>query len=334
MLDPHPRREVGATLPIGYLTATQMGRRAMTWWVTFAATTFWAAPSGLAQSPEPARLVYLSPAAEGCPSEAQLVDAVAARLGYDPFKAEARRTVRTAVLGPPGWAARIELYDARGLPIGLKELDRAETCAQLLEPMALAIALALDPLQLGPPPPPPAPAPKEAVALPTEGFGTFAVAAAPLLAVGALPEVGPGGRLELALSGERFGLGLEGRYLAPTSQTVEGGEVTASILAAALSGCVSFGSASACGLFALGALRAQSERLLDERKASGLYASVGVRGRYLFPVSPIFAVGLTADLGVTLTRVELVDSKSGEEFWTTPPVHGILGLEARFSFPD
>lgn len=291
---------------------------------------------GPVQAAELSQLLYHPALGADCPDEGQLVDAIAARLGYDPFRAEAPRRLEVTIEAQAaGYGARIELADAQGASLGRRELLPLPRCAELLEPLALAIALALDPLQLGPPAPiQPTPSPSpEVVELPTEDLGRFYLSLAPLLAVAALPTVGPGGRVELGMESERWGLGLEGRFLAPSSQAVEGGEITAFIMAAALSGCAQFGAAGACLVGTFGALRASSDRLLDERKASSAYATLGLRGRYLIEVAPPLSLGLTADVAATLTRIELVDSRTGAEFWATPVVQGILGVEARLSFP-
>lgn len=290
----------------------------------------------LAEAGELSRLIYRPAPHADCPDQGQLIDAIGARLGYDPFRAEAPRSLEVTIEPKDGgFGARVELEDAEGHPSDLRELEPQPRCAELLDPLALAIAVALDPLQLGPPtpsrpPPPPAP---EALELPTESLGRFYLSAAPLLAVAALPTPVPGGRIELGMEGERWGLGLEGRFLAPASQAIEDGEITTFILAAALSGCAHWGAAGACVVGTFGALRASSDRPLDEHKASGPYATLGARARYLFELAPPLSVGLTAEVAATLTRIELVDARTGAEFWSTPWVHGIFGIEARFDFP-
>lgn len=288
------------------------------------------------QAAELSQLEYHPPSGAECPERGQLVDAIAARLGYDPFRGEAPRRLEIAIEAQAdGYRARIDLKDAQGTELGRRELEPLPRCADLLEPLALAIALALDPLQLGPPAPirPDPPPSPEAVELPTQDLGQFYLSAAPLLAVAALPTVGPGGRVELGMEGELWGVGLEGRFLAPSSQAIEGGEITAFIMAAALSGCAHLGAAAGCLVGSFGALRASSDRLLDERKASSAYGTLGLRGRYGVEVAPPLSLGLTAEVATTLTRIELVDSRTGAEFWTTPLVQGIFGIEARLSFP-
>jgi hypothetical protein len=285
-----------------------------------------------ADRPLDTRLIYVVPSiAQGCPREGALIDAVAARLGRDPFKAYAQRTLRVVIVPGDLYGARIELSDANGAALGEKEIPSAPSCEALKEPLALAIALALDPLQLVPPPEPePPPSPLAPPPEPTAGLFPYFSGGA-LVAIGTLPAATPGGRLEGGIAGDRWSAGLEGRFEAPASKAVEGGEVSAYLLAAGLSGCFRYEQLEGCLVGVAGSLRAQSEGLVSDQSASAAYATVGARARYVVVISPLVSIALAADLAAVTTRIEVVDSRTGAEYWATPIVHGILALEGRFT---
>ncbi|HEY3448467.1 MAG TPA: hypothetical protein VGK67_19080 [Myxococcales bacterium] len=103
------------------------------------------------------RLLYSrAPEALGCPDEAALRRAVAARVGRDPFGEPAQLVLRASV-GPArtGLTARVEAATSSGEPRGSRVLDsRGRGCAELASAMELAISIAIDPLCLAKPPPP------------------------------------------------------------------------------------------------------------------------------------------------------------------------------------
>lgn len=100
-----------------------------------------------------ARLVYeVQPSAGVCPDEGTLSNLVAGRLGYVPFRGDARQTVRV-VIDRTGdrLRARMELLDQAQKVRGKRELTgRAEDCDGLVAAVAAAIGLALDPLRIAP----------------------------------------------------------------------------------------------------------------------------------------------------------------------------------------
>lgn len=119
-----------------------------------------------AQGPHEARLEYTRGAgAEHCPDEASLRSAVAARLGYDPFREGAPRLIAAAITrAGRGLRAKIQLIDAAGEVTGARELASSQNdCSELVGAVTLAISIAVDPqseLRPAPPAPPP-PAPEE-----------------------------------------------------------------------------------------------------------------------------------------------------------------------------
>ncbi|HKY39114.1 MAG TPA: hypothetical protein VJN18_24415 [Polyangiaceae bacterium] len=152
-----------------------MGRRLVALTVLFASQG-WARAG---QAEEAARLVYVRGAgADECPDEEKLRDWVAARLGYDPFKAQASNVViarletRDAQL-----RGTVEMIDAQGKSAGRRELSSAGAgCEAVARAMALSISLAIDPERANEPRPQP---------------GTPESAAAPVEATPSEPQAPP-----------------------------------------------------------------------------------------------------------------------------------------------
>ncbi|MGQ0506916.1 MAG: hypothetical protein ACT4TC_16520 [Myxococcaceae bacterium] len=193
--------------------------------------------------------------AEGCPDEQHLKDAVAARLGYDPFAEWGDRTVQAKVESKNGVerVGTVHMLASDGKVLGsLKRSSKATDCSELAAAMELAITIAIDPLVLSrpepPPPPPPPPAKPEVEArpppppnlgevrtveaeapppVPTRRIPTeISVLAGPIVFTGA-PRIGVGLNLGLELKWEQFSLGLEGRADLPAGTDVgRGGAVT------------------------------------------------------------------------------------------------------------
>ncbi|HLM76360.1 MAG TPA: hypothetical protein VK459_26825, partial [Polyangiaceae bacterium] len=104
--------------------------------------------SARAATPREARLEYSrGPGAEHCPDEETLRSAVSTRLGYDPFRADAPRTI-TAAIARAGRSlnAVVKLLDASGNVTGKRDLTSTQNdCSELVGAMTLAISIAIDP---------------------------------------------------------------------------------------------------------------------------------------------------------------------------------------------
>src|SRR6185503_7935336 len=89
--------------------------------------------------------------AEACPAEPTVRQAVAARLGYDPFFAAADKTIVARIIrNREELRATVELVDDRGMVRGVREFKApADQCDELVETMALAISIAIDPTNPG-----------------------------------------------------------------------------------------------------------------------------------------------------------------------------------------
>src|SRR5204862_4286698 len=110
-------------------------------------------------------LIY-NPGADttGCPDEQTLRNAVSARLGYDPFRPDAERTLQVDIVVDRrherrGLRAHVELRDAAGNSAGSRDIgSQRSDCGELASALTLAISIAIDPMILTRPTPP-APAP-------------------------------------------------------------------------------------------------------------------------------------------------------------------------------
>jgi len=94
------------------------------------------------------RLTYArGSGAEACPDETAVRQAVAARLGYDPFFPSAEKTIVARIVRTKDeLRATVELVDEHGLMRGVRELKAsAGQCGELVATMALAISIAIDP---------------------------------------------------------------------------------------------------------------------------------------------------------------------------------------------
>ena len=118
-------------------------------------TAFLAGLPSAAAAPT-ARLTYVrGPDTDACATEEDLRRAVAARLGYDPFRPFADVTVSVEVRHvPKGYEARVLLVDRDSVTRGERKIESG-TCPDLTATVALSISVALDPLSLTRKPPPP-----------------------------------------------------------------------------------------------------------------------------------------------------------------------------------
>lgn len=104
--------------------------------------------SGRAHAAEAARLVYgRTVEAQACPDESALREAVARRLGYDPFVTYSALTLVVEIRGDEsGLSARVYRVDSGNVAGGVRQLSSPSLdCKELSSAVALAISIALDP---------------------------------------------------------------------------------------------------------------------------------------------------------------------------------------------
>lgn len=295
------------------------------------------------------RLLYSrGEATHGCPEETTLRESAAARLGYDPFRADAPGAV-SAVLtrGPHGLRAVVELRDPSGQVTGSRLLTTARNdCQELASAMVLAICIAVDPFVLtrpapasSPPPAPPASPPSPCPACPVcppppRSPVRFRVGAGLQVGVGAVPSLASlGVTAQVELRYRAFSLGIEGRVdpRVGSASAPTGGGVGATLIAAALVPCARWRFLGFCALLELGALQGTGVDIASTYLGTTLYAAAGIRLAGTIPLRSWLALELHLDGLTPLTYTTL--SLDGGEVWATPPVSGALGVNLQVLFP-
>jgi hypothetical protein len=309
------------------------------------------------------RLVYVrGPGADQCPEPEALRAAVAARLGYEPFRDDAMVTV-SATLSRRDSVTRavIELRDGTGEVTGRREISSKESdCSELAAAAALAISIAVDPKSASrptsppvagtppsvsdplpslpangakalPPPdtPPRRPAPDAVRSVRILGraglgvLGAFGAAPAPALGFSFF-----GGARRGALS-----VDLEGRGDLPAGEAIAASTtLTAKLFLGTLAPCFHLRALLGCGLVAGGALIGSSDRATaPTRMGATPFVALGGRAGVEKGLVAGLAGRLTVDLLGTVTRITLDVRGSGS--WRTPPVTAALGAGVLWSFP-
>jgi hypothetical protein len=327
--------------------------------VALSAVFAWPADAGAATTT--ARLVYLRGAGtESCPDERELIDAVAARLGYDPFTPFSLETLFTEVdKDGSGFVARVKLVSHDNTVRGARTLQTRGACSDLMASLALTISIAIDPMagtRKGPPeglPPgerpvdvdgasqtgeaPAEPTPEPAPAAPPTAAPpsprvVFAIGGGPLASVGyaSAPALG------LAIFGRArigdFSIALEGRGDLPAGTDVsEGGRVRSSLLAVSLLPCGHAGVLFGCARGTVGRLAAEGLDVTDPGSSGAIWGAVGLRAGAEIPFGRVFALRIAADGDAVLTRYAL--RINGETRFRYSAVAGDLGLAAVATFP-
>lgn len=292
----------------------------------------------------PARIDYTRSAdAEACPDESGLRSAVATRLGYDPFEENASPLVTASVTRPSGYEASIQFRDEHGRAQGEKKLtSSAGDCTELASAMALTISILLDPRALmgrpeppapppppdphdspfepeRPPSPPPSPAPpaRESVLVRVGAEALASVGAAPGPAMGVVGFIGVGRGV--------LSIDLEARADFPASaMRSDGTGVRSSLLVGTVAPCGHFGIAALCALASAGALHGEGLNVGTPERHATFYAAAGARAGIEIALARALLARVHADALLPLTRTTL--KNRGVEYWTSPPVAGVLAL--------
>ncbi len=304
-----------------------------------------------------ARLHAGGAGAAECPEEVELRGIVAARLGYDPFAADAERVidVRIARQGRD----LVGHLDVRGGPSpGSRDLaSSTRDCRELVDSLAVAIAIGIDPLSLSrvpqalptlpaapastTPAPTPAAAPPSARESPPSREEPAAVRSAdpvhlraglgPVVSFGAAPSTNLGIRAQIGARWRAVSLGIEGRADFPVSQAaVDGGRVSASLLVGSFVPCVHRGVILGCLLGTFGAMRASGESVTSPLHEDKFYAAAGGRVGVEIPIGSFLATQLHGDVLAPLTQITL--RLNDRDVWTTPVVSGSLGASLAGTF--
>jgi hypothetical protein len=329
-----------------------------------------AAVTGPAPDGKAVRLVYVRDAgAEKCPAEAELRAAVTSRLGYDPFLAEAPRSVLARVgASEGGLVGGIELIDEAGLSRGKRELRTdGATCDEMARAMALSMSIAVDPERaargettpapassaaLPPPPPEPEPAPTPPAAPPPAPKPALAPARAPLqdrlphpetprthlsVSLAALSTAGiaPGFALggALGVQGQRgvWAMGVGARLVhAPAALVDRATQLEVTLAAGELSGCLRDSVFEHCLLGLAGNTWLVPGGVAQPRPASGIFGALGARSGFSVKVSPRF--GVFAHLEGLAVLSPIHAQVDGSDVWAGPSFAGSLAAGARTNF--
>lgn len=288
-----------------------------------------------------ARLSYeVRPGLEGCPDEAWVRGAVAARLGRDPFDASAVTAVRARIDRGEGPAleAQVEVERADGTT-GRRRLDSPTgDCLELASAVELAITLAIEPLWLtkkpAPPPEPPKPAPapppvvtpKPPPPTPVEVRGRLGL----LGTAGGVPGFTGGLPLGGVVAWPRFSVALEGRVHLPTGVDFGFGKANTFSALGSVVPCLRAGWFSGCGVVSVGAFQVESSAA-EVRRATTVMAQAGARAMADLHLTRRVALVPWLEGAVILTRTSIVSGTS--TLWVTWPVavSGGLFVEVNFS---
>jgi hypothetical protein len=290
------------------------------------------------------------PGAASCPDAEALANAVASRLGYDPFDPEADLRMSVHFLRE-GSLLRgvVEMRTAVGEPKGDRALaSSAADCQELAEATALTISILLDPRSgLGPRPPraPTAPTPAEVPDLshpsdPTASPGATAVVppspkkeGAPVRprfiargtgSIGLLPSLTGGLLAGVGFETGRWSLDAELRIDASSSKEVDGHEVSASFFAGGLAPCLTlFGPLRACGVVVLGSVQANVAGASEGRQ-NAFMLLLGPRLGGALPLTSWLSLDAHVDLLFAPTQLT-VEVDTNQHEWATPLVSGLLG---------
>jgi hypothetical protein len=329
--------------------------------VSFAARTLVVAAmtGGLAMWPSSARgddrvhasLTYAPDAdIERCPTATELEDAVAARVGYDPFDGStagadaSRREVVVAVHRRAGGI--VGVLELRGPRPGIRELaSPSGDCRELLDALAVAIAIGIDPASLTrppgePPPPAPTPAPAPVVVAPAPSPDRVSepakepvdvrVGAGPVILFGELPATAAGIEIGIGARWKWLEPTVEGIATLPVSLSTSLGQVTASLIAAALVPCGHADVIFLCVGLTLGALRGEGDAVASPRRGSQLYSAASARGGAEVALSRTVWLRGYAEAVAPVTRIAL--QLAAQDVWRVPSVAARVGVAAGIRF--
>lgn len=326
-----------------------------------------------AEARERARWSYaVAPSIPSCPTSEEARDAVAARLGYDPFVDDASRTVALEVhplpskAGAPAGPAGIEgVLDVRGARPGHREIvsERGD-CREVVDALAVAAAIAIDPASLAgpvasePAPPlpsePPAPSPStsearevraphvdpvsDAAARGSSAGGEAPrarVAARAEVVLGELPAVGVGVVVAAGVGARWWSVDVEGEITAPARHFTGSASaaVAASLLTVAVVPCAHVSVFAGCVVGRGGVLRSEGEGVGEPRRAVEPYGTLGARVGVELPVLPDVGGLLVVAHGEMVAPVTRIALRLDDaDAWLVPSVAARLAAGVGWRF--
>jgi hypothetical protein len=283
---------------------------------------------------EGARLAYTRGAGAGaCPDEAALREAIAQKVGRDPFDGEDALVDVHIEKRADALAADVEVSEG-GIVRGRRALSStSSSCDELVSALVVTISIALDPARFGVPPrrtaPPPTASPadrpffEDALSAPPaaseEKKGpTWDVGAGAGVALGVAPTTAGALFLSFGAHWERVSLDVEGRAHLPASEPALGGSVSASSSLAAIVPCFRVGPLALCAVGAVGVVRGEGKGVAVPSTDSSFAAAAGARFAAELLLLPTLGLRAGIDGMATIhgTRLTL----DGKEAWSTPPL--------------
>jgi hypothetical protein len=291
------------------------------------------------------RLNY-DPKDTGCPDRERLAGVVTARLGRNPFAADAVDGVEVQVRRTGSTLTAEIVRFSGGIQSGRRELSSPTTdCGELFQALGLALAIAIDP-RAGlirpevtpqatpaapapvPPPvvPPPVVPPVAAASTPLQPRvpTTFQVGVAPTGSLGTGPTPTFGLALFVGLRHGLFALDLGGRVELPTGLDLAPGRIATQAVVGDLDACLAVSVLRACALAELGVLRVTSDGLTPPAQQTVVLADLGLRLAVQLQLFDHLALRPFLDVGAALTRTAVI--ADGERVWVTPPLIGTIGI--------
>ncbi len=291
-------------------------------------------------------LVYEAPDGAGCPTAEALRASVTGELGYDPWDpvddGSSPRIVVVIRGSRDGVRGRVEMRAPDGRRLGAREIEAAR-CGELSQTLELAIAVAIDPLRAAvlpaprtrEPPPPPKPRvelpPPRIVVPPPKPRLVDEIRLRVAFGIQGSIDAAPGptfgfmGRVGFAL--RRWSLSAELRGDLPGSASVDGGQVSASTMAAFLVPCVEHRIVAFCLLGGGGGQEVAGSGYVLARSSWVAYAAVGARIEAGFPLNHAFALLIRVDLLAPLTRADLyVGTERPLRVYRSAPLSNSFGL--------
>jgi hypothetical protein len=280
--------------------------------------------------------------AENCPDERWIRQAVSARLGFDPFRADASTRIDARMSpAPKGMNGSLVVVDAAGKRLGRRELvSEHGDCLELASALELAITIAVDPqylvakprAPLQPPPPAPEllpaseppPAPSRPWVQELEG-GPSAFATA-----GLAPNATAGVAIGTRIRWTRWSLGVEGRVDFLSGTPFGLGRVDSMVMVGSVLPCVHVSPLGLCGIFSAGALQVTGDFSSVPFRQSSPIVLAGGRAELQLRLAPRAALKPFVEVQAAVTRTTVY---SGQDVvWVTSPLTGAGGFALWFSF--
>lgn len=283
------------------------------------------AVSLLANAPPHAKLSYRpGPGAIACQQQ-QLEDAVATRLGYNPFIPDAPLQVVVEISGQTKLQARVRISQPNRKPTETA-LNGPSDCLALTDALALALAVAIDPLMLTRPAPtkvaevaepspepvvperkvvehvaPPAP---EIERGPTVRFSLHGMGG---LEVGTIPNGWASASIGSRLTRGALGLEVDALVVIPGTTTFQPmGQATSWAIGGTAAGCWLWHGLGVCGALRGSGLRFQALDLPEQKAGWVGFVAAGPRVSVLLPWVPkTFALRLQGELLVPFVRAAM-----------------------------